>query len=119
MKELRISALPKGKRRWLARVVKTMLRENEWRPEMLTVAIGVAFASNRRGDVAEDALLAWLHSHEGELPRLGRELARDMLPPEALAHIEAADAGLGSPLSHVQAAAGILSQRLGITGAHP
>ena len=80
---LRVSALPKGKRRWLVRALKTAItKETEW-IETAAVVVGVAFASNRRGEVAEPELLHWLAAHRDELPRLLSEAACLALPQAA------------------------------------
>ena len=87
---LSIRNLPKGKRRWLQRVLKTLVRAEDWRLSAVYVAIGLVFASNRRGEATEQAIMEWIDAHRGDLLRLGAELAAEVLPARALARADAA-----------------------------
>lgn len=73
---MHILELPKGKRRWLARVVRLALVQDKEVPTLF-VAIAVAFCSNRRGEFTEQDAQDWIERHRSELPRLLLELARE------------------------------------------
>lgn len=73
---MRIQDLPKGERRWLARVVRLALVQDR-EVSALFVAIAVAFCSNRRGEFTEQDAQDWIERNRSELPRLLLELARE------------------------------------------
>lgn len=83
-RDLCAAKLPKGKRRWLARALRELCASD--RPDWLTtvaVAVAAAFASNRRGQFTEGALLRWIELNGDELPRLVSEAAGLELPEAA------------------------------------
>lgn len=82
--ELSIATLPKGKRRWLVRALKAAAaaKEAQWL-DTAAATVGIAFASNRRGEFTEAAVQRWLNDHIDELPRLMSEAAALALPKVA------------------------------------
>jgi hypothetical protein len=81
--KLRACDLPKHKRRWLVGALKVAVEKEAGWLEACAVVVGLAFATNRRMEVTEDALLRWLRDHHDELPRLLSEAAELALPPAA------------------------------------